>query len=72
VAGKILFPNKFLKRSFRLPVFIEDPVEYLCLMRFAFEEEHDEPIYQNNLASLWGFPIDRINPLFLTEKTSLG
>jgi len=52
--------------------FIEDPTEYLCLMRLAFEKEHGGPIYQNNLASLWGFPRDRINPLFLTDKTSLG
>lgn len=52
--------------------FFEDPVGYLCLMRLAFEEEHGGPIYQNNLASLWGFPRDRINPLFLTNKTSLG
>ncbi len=52
--------------------FIEDPIEYLCLMRLAFEKEHDGPIYQNNLASLWGFPKERINPLFFTDKTSLG
>ncbi len=51
--------------------FLEDPVGYLCLMRFAFEKEHGGPVYQNNLASLWGFPKDRINPLFLTERTSL-
>ena len=52
--------------------FIEDPVGYLCSMRLAFEKEHEGPIYQNNLASLWGFPVNRINPLFLTDKTSLG
>jgi type I restriction-modification system DNA methylase subunit len=37
-----------------------------------FEKEHDGPIYQNNLASLGGFPKERINPLFFTDKTSLG
>ena len=52
--------------------FVKDPFKYLCSMRMAFEKEHRGPIYQNNLASLWGFPIDRINPLFLTDKTSLG
>lgn len=52
--------------------FIENPVGYLCSMRLAFEKEYEGPIYQNNLASLWGFPVDRINPLFLTDKTSLG
>ncbi len=52
--------------------FIEDPVGYLCVMRKAFEEEHGEPVYQNNLGSLWGFPIERINPLFLTNKTGLS
>lgn len=53
------------------PEFFKDPVSYLCYMRTAFEKEHSEPVYQNNLANLWGFPIDRINPLFLTDKTSL-
>jgi hypothetical protein len=52
--------------------FIQDPVKYLYLMRLAFEKEHKGPVYQNNLANLWGFPINRINPLFLTNKTSLG
>lgn len=52
--------------------FIKDPVGYLCSIRYAFEEQHGRPIYSNNLASLWGFPISKINPLFLTEKTSLG
>lgn len=37
-----------------------------------FEREYEGPVYQNNLAGLWGFPIDKINPLFLTDKTSLA
>lgn len=57
--------------NLKTPEFLEDPISYLCSIRLAFEKEHGSPIYQNNLASLWGFPISRINPLFLTDKTSL-
>jgi len=67
----IFRPAEKDQENLKDPEFIEDPVGYLCLMRLAFEKEYRGPIYQNNLASLWGFPIDRINPLFLTEKTSL-
>jgi hypothetical protein len=68
----IFRPAEEGQENLKDPRFIEDPIEYLCLMRLAFEKEHDGPIYQNNLASLWGFPKERINPLFFTDKTSLG
>lgn len=68
----IFRPAEEDQENLKDPQFINDPVGYLCLMRSGFEEEHGEPIYQNNLASLWGFPKERINPLFLTNKTSLG
>jgi|SRR3989344_6591479 len=67
----IFRPVEEYQESMKDPDFVDDPINYLCLMRLAFEEKHEGPIYQNNLASLWGFPIDRINPLFLTDKTSL-
>ncbi|MFH1376636.1 MAG: hypothetical protein ABIH25_03280 [Candidatus Woesearchaeota archaeon] len=68
----IFKPAEDDQENLKDPKFIDNPIEYLCSMRMAFEKEHGEPIYQNNLASLWGFPRDRINPLFLTDKTSLG
>lgn len=58
------------QENLRNEQFAEDPYSYLCSMRLAFEEIHG-PVYQNNLGSLWGFPISKINPLFLTEKTHL-
>lgn len=68
----IFRPAEEDQENLKDPEFIQDPAGYLCSMRLAFEKEHGGPIYQNNLASLWGFPRDRINPLFLTDKTSLG
>jgi len=68
----IFRPAEEEQETLKDPEFIEDPVGYLCLMRSAFEEENRGPIYQNNLSSLWGFPISRINTLFLTNKISLG
>jgi len=68
----IFRPAKKNQENLKDSEFIKDPIGYLCSMRLAFEKEHGGPIYQNNLGSLWGFPISRINPLFLTDKTSLG
>jgi len=67
----IFRPTEKNQEEFKDPEFFEDPVGYLCSMRVAFEKEHGEQLFQNNLASLWGFPVNRINPLFLTDKVSL-
>lgn len=68
----IFRPAEEGQENLKCQEFKENPIEYLCKMSIAFEKEYGGPIYQNNLASLWGFPIERINPLFLTDKISLG
>lgn len=67
----IFRPIKEKQEEMKAKEFKEDPVGYLCRIRLELERAYGGPIYQNNLASLWGFPINRINPLFLTDKTSL-
>ncbi len=68
----IFRPVKSNQEEIKDEEFRNDSVGYLCKMRLEFEKAYEGPIYQNNLASLWGFPIERINPLFLTDKTSLA
>lgn len=50
--------------------FIQNPVDYLCMMRLQLEELYGGPIYGNNLGNLWLFPTNRVNPIFLTDRTS--
>ncbi|RKX91118.1 MAG: hypothetical protein DRP84_12105 [Spirochaetes bacterium] len=67
----IFRPAEPIQENLKNHEFVNNPLGYLCSMRFAFEKEHGGPIFQNNLASLWGMPIKRINPLFLTDAVAL-
>ena len=49
-----------------------DPARYLCKMREHFEKLYGGPIYGNNLGNLWTFPINRINPIFMTGEPPNG
>ena len=66
----ILRPATEEQKGLRHPEFFEDPVGYLIKMRLFFEELYGGPIYANNLANLWPFPVNRLNPLLLTDRTS--
>lgn len=50
--------------------FKENPIEYLCKMRLFFEELYGGPILGNNLANLWPFPLNRLDPKFLSDETN--
>lgn len=67
----IFRPATEVQKNLPCGEFLDDPVDYLCQMRLIYEKLYEGPIYANNLANLWPFPISRINPLFLTDKTSL-
>lgn len=50
--------------------FKENPVDYLCKMRLFFEDLYGEPIYGNNLANLWPFPLERLDERFSSNRTN--
>ncbi|MEK6901859.1 MAG: hypothetical protein AABX37_05935 [Nanoarchaeota archaeon] len=48
--------------------YIERGPAYLCEMRVFYESLYGGPMYGNNLANLWPFPLARISPFWVEQE----
>lgn len=64
----IFRPALHTQARLRNAAFVDDPVGYLCSMRQCYEDLHGGPIYADNLANLWPFPANRVNPRLLSAE----